>query len=315
MLLRAGANALLTDELDQTPLHIAASKNRLKLLHRFPELLSPIHNRDILSRTPIHVAICLGYIDFATSLLHFGADPSLPDGYGRNILDWVIGDETLEHQIQKHYPSVVVTPDYTQELAVRQSILQIADTLLQSQLNQPWPLLQQLGRYLLFVGEEDNARCLFELHLSQESFIGTPLYKATCDLCSRLINGPRFVCRICAHMDLCLSCLQKYPCHSRLHPNQEHKTFKVSHVLGRESLLTTTTSEKFRILAEKLSAPNTHGSGKGPPNDSVAYLPSRVTAPKMTARVPMAFLDPSSIFCLILFGLIAFSFRYWYTFM
>lgn len=87
MLLHAGANALLTDELDQTPLHIAASKNRLNLLHRFPELLSSIHNRDMLLRTPIHLAICLGYIDFATSLLHFGANPSLPDGYGRNILD------------------------------------------------------------------------------------------------------------------------------------------------------------------------------------------------------------------------------------
>lgn len=200
----------------------------------------------------------------------------------------------------------MVTPNNTQELAVHQSILQISDTLLQSQLHQPWPLLEQLGRYLLFVGEEDNARCLFELHSSQETLIGTQLYKATCDLCARLINGSRFVCRTCAHMDLYSSCVQKYPFHSRLHPNQEHRIFEVSHVLDRESLLSTSAPENLKKLVEKHSAPKTHGSGKRPPNDYVAYLPMKLTAPKMTGRVSMAFLGPISIFCLILFGLIAF---------
>ncbi|KAJ6133135.1 hypothetical protein N7471_008350 [Penicillium samsonianum] len=174
ILLHAGANALLVNELDQTPLHIAASKNRLNLLHRFPKLLSPINTRDKLLQTPIHLAICLGHIDFAIKLLNFGANPSLPDGYGRNTLDWAVGNESLVHQIQNHGPSIVVTPDNTQELAVRQSILRISDTLLQSQLHFPWPLLQQLGRYLLFISDVDNAQCLFQLHLFQQTFIGTP---------------------------------------------------------------------------------------------------------------------------------------------
>ncbi|CAI7584310.1 unnamed protein product, partial [Penicillium glandicola] len=316
MLLHAGGNVLLADELGQTPLHIAASKNRLNLLHSFPELLSPINTRDKLLQTPVHLAICLGHIEFATSLLHLGANPSLSDGYGRNILDWALGNESLVHQIQKHYPSIVTTPDNTQELAVRQSILQISDTFLQSQLHFPWPLLQQFGRYLLFVSDEDNAQCLFQLHLSQETLIGNPVYKTTCDICTQVINGSRFVCRICAHVDLCSSCVQKYPFHSRLHPNQEHKTFEVSYMFDRESPLTTSVSEKLRELVDKLSAPNTQTSGNGPSHDSVAYLPSKVTAPKSTAAFSMALLGPIStisMFCLLSFGLITVSFTYWYT--
>ncbi|KAJ5962621.1 hypothetical protein N7501_007562 [Penicillium viridicatum] len=313
MLLHAGANVLLADELGQTPLHIAASKDRLNLLHRFPELLSPINTQDKLLQTPIHLAICLGHIEFATNLLYLGANPSLLDGYGRNTLDWVLGNESLVHQIQKHYPSIVATPDNTQELAVRQSILQISDTLLQSQLHFPWPLLQQLGRYLLFVSDADTAQYLFQLHLSQEIVIGTPIYMTTCGRCKLFINGSCFVCRICAHMDLCSSCVQKYPFHSRLHPNQEHKTFEVSYMLDRKSPLTSSAPEKLRELVDKLSAPNTHRSGNGPSHDSVACLPSKVTTPKSTAAILTALLGPISMYCLLSFGLIAVSFTYWYT--
>jgi ankyrin repeat protein len=313
ILLDAGASALLANELDQTPLHIAASKNRLNLLRRFPQLLSPINNRDKLSQTPIHLAICLGHVDFVTNLLRFGADPSLLDGYGKNTLDWAVGNESLLRQIHNYYPSIVRTPDNTQELAVHQSILQISDTLLRSRLHFPWPLVQQLGRYLLFVSDTDTAQYLFQLHLSQDTFFGIPIYKTTCDLCTQVIDGSRFVCRICAHMDLCSFCVQTYPFHSRLHPKQKHKTFEVSHVLDRESPLTTSAPEKLKKLIDGLSAPNTHGSVKGPVHDSVAYLSSRVTVPKMTVVTSMALLGPVSMFCLLSFGLIAVSFTYWYT--
>ncbi|KAJ5778584.1 hypothetical protein N7520_001830 [Penicillium odoratum] len=302
ILLRAGANALLADELERTPLHIAASKNRLDILHRFPELFIPINNRDKFLQAPLHLAICLGHIEFAMKLLHFGANPSLLDGYGRNTLDWVIGNESLVHQIQNHYPSIVVTPNDTQEFAVRQSILQVSDTLLQSQLKRPWPLLQQLGRYLLFLNDEDNARCLFQLHFSQETYPGTTVYQPTCDLCTRVINGSRSVCRTCAHMDLCSTCVQKHPFHSRLHPNQEHKTFEVSQVLDQESPLPTSVSEELRKYIDKFSAPSSHGSGNRSSKDSLALWLSKITAPEERTLIPMA-LGPISVISLLLLGL------------
>jgi hypothetical protein len=87
----------------------------------------------------------------------------------------------------------------------------------------------------------------------------------------------------------------------------------VLYILDRESLLTTSVSEKLRKLVNKLSTLNTYRSGKGLLNDSVAYLLSKVTAPKMIAIMLIAFLGPISIFYLLSFGLIVVSFRYWYT--
>lgn len=65
------------------------------------------------------------------------------------------------HQIQNHCPQILVTPEETQELIVRQSILQISDTLLRSKLNSPWPLLRQIGRYFLFLDDVNNAHYIF----------------------------------------------------------------------------------------------------------------------------------------------------------
>ncbi|OQE34393.1 hypothetical protein PENCOP_c018G02326 [Penicillium coprophilum] len=85
ILLHAGADSLLADELGRTPLHIAASKNKLHILRRFPQLLSALNKRSDFLQTPLHLAVCLGHIEFAIGLLNSGADPSLPDSY-RNML-------------------------------------------------------------------------------------------------------------------------------------------------------------------------------------------------------------------------------------
>ncbi|KAJ5548418.1 hypothetical protein N7513_005652 [Penicillium frequentans] len=87
-LLDAGADVLLADEIGMTPLHIASLRNRLKIIHQFPQFASAVNIRDKLSRTPLHLAVHLRHIDFALMLLNFGADPSIVDGYGRNIMDW-----------------------------------------------------------------------------------------------------------------------------------------------------------------------------------------------------------------------------------
>ncbi|CAG7953282.1 unnamed protein product [Penicillium salamii] len=313
MLLHAGANLLLANKLDQTPLHIAALNNRLGLLRRFPGLLLPINNRDKLHRTPLHLAVTLGHVELATYLFQFGADPSLLDGYGRNILDWVVGNESLVHQIRGHHPSIVLTSDTTQELAVRRSIRQISDTLLQSQLDYPWPLLEQLGRYLLFVNELDNARCLFQLYLSQIDAIDMPIYEIECGKCELPIHRSRFVCSICAHMDLCPYCERKYRFHSRLHPNQEHKTIEVPDVDDRKYLLSASASKELRSIVDKYSVPKTHGSGERPSHGSMSCLPSKFINPGSTAAVPMASLRPISVFRLLMLGIVPLLLIYLYS--
>ncbi|KAJ5894868.1 hypothetical protein N7495_006559 [Penicillium taxi] len=192
VLLNVGADFLFVDELGQTLLHAAASRNMLQFFYRFPLLTSNINIRDKLLQTPLHLAIYLGHIRFAFMLLDLGADPCIQDGFGRNILDWALGNPSLIQQILNKCPHIVLTPDKTQNLTVSQSILHTSDMLLRSKLNSPWPLLQQLGRYFLFLNDVDNARYLFQLHLSGEAF-GTTVYQIICDLCERRITGSHFI--------------------------------------------------------------------------------------------------------------------------
>ncbi|OQD60954.1 hypothetical protein PENPOL_c019G01172 [Penicillium polonicum] len=311
LLLHASADVLLANELGQTPLHIAALKDRLELLSRFPLLASATNHRDKFLQTPLHLAICRGHIEFAEKLLHLGANPSLPDGYGRNILDWVVGNESLMHQIQNHCPPLVLTPKKTQELTVRQSILQISDTILSSKLDSSWPLLPQIGRYFLFLDDVDNARYIFQLPLSQWDPARTRIYDVDCEFCEELITGSYFVCRDCDYLDVCSSCVQEHPYHSRLHPNQEHKTFEVLDVPDNESRLGSSESEQLSHflsnIVHELSAPNTDITEAEPSDDSVSY-----PAPKKTALVSRAILSRRTLSCALLFGLLAVLLRYWF---
>ncbi|CRL21329.1 NACHT nucleoside triphosphatase [Penicillium camemberti] len=220
ILLHAGADVLLANEHGQTPLHIAAFENQLDLLNRFTLLASGINSRDKFLQPPLHLAICLGHIEFAEKLLHLGANPSLPDGYGRNILDWVVGNESLMHHIQNNCPPIVVTPKETQELT-------------------------------------------------------------------------------------------KYPYHSLLHPNQEHKTFEVLYVPDNDSRLTSSKSEQLSHFLSKivheLSAPNTDITEAEPPNDSVSS-----PAPKKTVLVSRAILGRATLSYALFFGLLAVLLRYWF---
>ncbi|KAJ9482639.1 hypothetical protein VN97_g10788, partial [Penicillium thymicola] len=245
ILLHAGAHSLLADELGRTPLHIAASKNKLHILRRFPQLLSALNKRSDFLQTPLHLAVCLGHIEFAIGLLNSGADPSLPDGYGKHVMDWASGHEALLQEIHNHCPHLVFTPPDTQELSVHRSLYELIESHPYSKSKSSWPILQQLGRFFLFLGQFDNARYLFQLHLRQDASSKTDIWQISCNMCNQIITGTRFICRLCACMDICSSCVQKYPCHTRLHPNQGHEVFEVSNVPDENTQLTGLASERL----------------------------------------------------------------------
>jgi ankyrin repeat protein/adenylate kinase family enzyme len=312
IILHAGGDALLADELDQTPLHIAASRDMLHILFRFTQLASAINNRNKFLQTPLHLAVSFGHIKFAIALLHLGADPSLPDGYGKNIMDWALGNETLVQEIRKHCPHLTATPHETQKSTVRRSLFQLSDMLPRLRLDYPWPVLQQLGRYYLFLNDMHNARHLFQVHLSQSSSLPADLYRAICNFCNMPITGTRFVCRVCAHMDLCSSCLEKHPFHSRLQPNQRHEVFEVSAVPDNESQLTGLASERLTLFLSNLSheslGGNTYRSEIEPSNDPVSCLARKQIALVSEASTLSLVATISAIFC----GVVATLLGLWY---
>jgi hypothetical protein len=251
ILLRAGADSLLTDELGRTPLHIAASKNMLHILRLFPQIASALNNYSDFLQTPLHLAVCHGHIRFAIALLNSGADPSLSDGYGRHVMDWASDHETLLQEIYNHCSHLVLTPLNTQEFTLHQSIFELTKSLQLYRSKSLWPSLQQLGRYYLFLGQFDNARYLFQLPLRQGTSSKTDIWQISCNMCDRIITETRFVCRLCACIDLCSSCVQRYPCHSRLHLNQEHEVFEVSDAPDKNSQFTGVASKRLKLFFEQ----------------------------------------------------------------
>ncbi|KAJ5703720.1 hypothetical protein N7493_010858 [Penicillium malachiteum] len=162
ILLYAGADITLTDELDQTPLHIAASRNVAHALSQFSQLTSAINKRNKILQTPLHLAICFGHISFAIKLLHLGADPSLPDGFGRNAMDWALGHEALMREIRELCPQLSLSPHENQQSIVQQSLSDLPNTLPGLSVNSAWFVLQQLARLFLFLNNMNNARHLFQ---------------------------------------------------------------------------------------------------------------------------------------------------------
>ncbi|CAG8096966.1 unnamed protein product [Penicillium olsonii] len=308
ILLRAGANTLVADEFERTPLHFAALHNALDLLHHFPKLLLSVNKRDMLSQTPFHLAICLGHDEFATILLQSGADPSLSDGYGRNSLDWAIENEVLAHQIRNHWPSIVTTPQKIQQLTVRQSIIQISQRILQFQLDIPLPLVRQLGHYLLFVGDSDKAQRLFQMDLNED-----PAHsKTVCDICTQTIDHWLPVDESCSQKRLCQPCYKKDRLHYGLHPDQRYRVFQVLHDCERNLPSTTSEMKELRKIVGGLLAQNVDGSGTERSNDST---PSRPSPVMLSSFLGVKNLSPDSgsvsIMCYLLVGLVAVLCAYW----
>jgi hypothetical protein len=311
ILLHAGADVVLADALDQTPLHIAASKDMAHLLLRFPQLASIINKRNKLLQTPLHVAICLGHIHFAIKLLHLGADPSLPDGYGRHAMDWALGQGTLMREIRERCPQLSLTPHGNQESIVQQSILHLSDTLPGLSLNYAWFILQQLARYFLFLNNTINARHLFQVRLSQSNTLATHMCKAICNFCNEPITGTRSVCRICANMDICSSCVLKYPFHHRLNPNQKHEVFEVSDLPDNESQLTGPVSHQLIYFLNQHSH-ETLGGNNNQSEMKLSKDSSSLLSREKNALVPNTALNSGVIFSAIFFGLLATFLGFWY---
>ncbi|KAJ5777404.1 hypothetical protein N7520_000650 [Penicillium odoratum] len=277
ILLDAGADSLVADELDQTFLHVhvAALTEISDVLVRSPRLAPAINRRDKLLQTPLHISINQGCSRSAIALLDMGANPSIRDAYGKTVIDWVAEDRNLVLEIHKRCPEIVITSRETQELTVRQSIFQISNTLLHSQLRDPWRLVQILGRLLLFVNDVGNAGYLFGLHISDEHHFPKNIV-ISCDNCGYSTKtAGRYVCRDCAEVDLCRKCAQSdwLLIHSRPLHNREHELFEVPDVYDSDDRSKGTSSERFNAflnnLIDRYPTPDFHPVDINPSYDSV----------------------------------------------
>ncbi len=97
-----------------------------------------------------------------------------------------------------------------------------------------------LGRCLLQVGAEDEAKIAFEQTIEDYSEGTTVFHRASCDMCMDNIQGSRYVCKLCVDTDFCEPCHKKYRSsngvrncggHAFLEvPSQDWKHLKPPHV-------------------------------------------------------------------------------------
>jgi hypothetical protein len=60
------------------------------------------------------------------------------------------------------------------------------------------------------------------------------------------------VCRVYANIDICSSCVQKYPFHGRIHPNQIHDVFQVPNRPNNICQLTEPAPERLTLFLSNL---------------------------------------------------------------
>jgi ankyrin repeat protein len=308
ILLQAGADPSLFDSLHRSPIHIAASKSLLPLLRQFPVFSFAINAQDIFLRTPLHLAVLNGHLHFALALLELGADPLLQDGYGRNILDWAADFPRLVAQLH-HLPSSVMPTDYQKQRAtVRQSIHQISNTLLcciPDPARPLLPLLQQLGHYLLFLDDTDNARSILSFNFNNEDLEVGAKKNLNCDICDESIHGMRVVCRVCVTLNFCLSCTRRYPTHRRWNSHKVHEIFEVPYEPPSDFY---PTMEHFSALLQRLA----RQFGGIPELDNKSMIVDSLP-PKTRPDLPMP-RGPHSLTTYLLFGLLVTSLCTWHFF-
>ena len=115
----------------------------------------------------------------------------------------------------------------------------------------------------MFLQQAGQARSSFEQQILKVNEDGSLVHGVYCDLCidESHIVGPRFVCRTCPDVDLCVTCMQKYPYEDRLQTCRGHEFLEVSETLS-QSVGTESTKaipegirEWLRRLVERYSEP------------------------------------------------------------
>src|SRR5947207_7380827 len=71
--------------------------------------------------------------------------------------------------------------------------------------------LDLIGGLFIRIGDDLEATTAFEQGISSDRSDSTTVHQAECEMCEMSpIQGPRYVCRVCADISLCDSCMVRY---------------------------------------------------------------------------------------------------------
>lgn len=214
-------------------------------------------------------------------------------------------------RIHPHCPRVSLTPHETQHLAICQSIFLFAQKISHSLPNIKWPLLQQLGHFLLSLDDEDRATYLFRFPLLP----GTWLFRIECSQCDNWIYGPLYICRKGPPAVRCSDCFNRYSNSPRrwLHKS-EHKIFKIFAVPAKGEEPIESTYEELDLLLQDIMNEYSAASTAKPDSKlwSKETVASGASVQKTTLESPKTRIvfGPTMIACAVLIGMFGILFGY-----
>ncbi|CAG7919699.1 unnamed protein product [Penicillium olsonii] len=307
----AGGSPPPLDALNRNPLHIAVSDG-LKPLDRINKILHlpffklALDSRDKLFRTPLHAAIYKGrHPSCAIKLLSLGADPSILDGYGRNVVDWIQADRYWMGLIKPHCTRTLPTRHETQSMTACQSVLLLAKTILNSLSNLQWPLVQQLGHFFLFLNDENRATYLFQLHLFRKA----GMFRTKCSTCGRYISDSIHVCRRCPNVAFCSNCCRS-GYRKALH-KLDHEQFQIFALPGEVQHSTSTPKDLAPFLQDLMDE---YASKVSKESKGSSLTDSRISSAREQMIRPSSktIAEPEIIVCTVLLGIVGVLVRYVY---
>jgi ankyrin repeat protein len=168
----------------------------------------------------LHDAVANGQEQIAELLLSNQRDIHFQDLYGRTALDWTPAlNPKLRHKILRHWGTYPQDLDPRQQTEIlKRSVTTLANNILLS-LSMPTQrktvyqhYLYTLGKCLLYLDDEDNARSAFALQGAPRDRDSAKYEGVTCKRCRRCptVEGGRWVCKSCPRVDLCYVCAWHY---------------------------------------------------------------------------------------------------------
>ena len=240
LLLDAGADVNAKSNSGWTPLSFAADRGHEKILQQLLISGADPNMQTGMDQTPLHKAVYHGSLPIIKSLLSHGANPLLVDGFGRSCMDWAASDPDTFELMRQYCKDYKKTDPTIASKVLRRTILETLDTLKDtSDYGLQLRLINQIGRCLLLIKDDDEATKAFEIAIMPGSEDGVPMHYAVCGTCKNedYIKGDRFLCYTCAEIDACTTCMEKHRVKTFLPTCSGHGFLKIPRerwVLGDE---------------------------------------------------------------------------------
>ncbi|KAK5736776.1 hypothetical protein LTS12_026079 [Elasticomyces elasticus] len=189
-----------------TPFHLTAANGHLSIVNRLLEL--GLHPDDLndANMSPFHLAAQHGRVEVMESCLRASGDPWLLDGFGRNVLDWTSSYAPARQALDTLYHDYQPTDPDISSRRLTETIRKLLQTEFRDGSSYNF-----LGYFLLHAGHESEAVVAFEQQIRSTPQGPSIIHQISCYMClNQDTRGLRYVCRICADVDICEPCFTKY---------------------------------------------------------------------------------------------------------